>query len=259
MTKFVALDRKIHMSRSWRRPRDFRFAANESLVAVAGTELAMTAASMPLVFVKREETFELVALLSLEMGRNLFVAPDGQWAAGQYIPTLFRTYPFRLLRVKAAAQMVLCVDEDSVQNLEGSSEERFFDAGGQPTAILAEVIKTLEVFERGRLMTISAAKALDKAGVIVPWKLGAGDGVQNPLIDGVHRVDEPRLNALGDNEFMQLRKSGGLPVAYAQLMSMARLELLPRLAAYHSAQSAAPRNALAGMFGDGQDDTLRFG
>jgi hypothetical protein len=45
-------------------------------------------------FVKQQDSFFLIALLSLTPKTNLFVAPDGRWLGG-YVPSYFRGYPFQ--------------------------------------------------------------------------------------------------------------------------------------------------------------------
>ena len=49
-------------------------------------------------------------------------------------------------------------------------------------------------------------------------------------VEGLYRIDEAALNALPDDAFMPLRKTGALPLAYAQLLSMNQLALLPKAA-----------------------------
>lgn len=49
-------------------------------------------------------------------------------------------------------------------------------------------------------------------------------------LEGLFRVNEAALNALDNEAFLSVRKSGALPVAYAQLLSMQQLRVLGELA-----------------------------
>ena len=48
-------------------------------------------------------------------------------------------------------------------------------------------------------------------------------------VEGLFSVDEAALNKLDDEDFLALRKAGGLAIAYAQLFSMNQLAVLERL------------------------------
>jgi len=72
-------------------------------------------------------------------------------------------------------------------------------------------------------------KALDDAGLITPWELNLKQGEEVVPVTGLFRVDEAALNKLDDDDFLTLRKAGGLPVVYAQLLSMTQLTVLERL------------------------------
>ena len=52
-------------------------------------------------------------------------------------------------------------------------------------------------------------------------------------VEGAWRVDEGRLRALDDAAFLALRQDGALGIAYAQMLSMNRVEVLARLADWH--------------------------
>jgi hypothetical protein len=63
-------------------------------------------------FIKQQDNFVLVGLLSLTPGQNVFVAQDGRWL-GAYVASVFRGYPFRLARAEGRDDLILCIDEDS--------------------------------------------------------------------------------------------------------------------------------------------------
>jgi hypothetical protein len=52
-------------------------------------------------------------------------------------------------------------------------------------------------------------------------------------VEGLFSIDEAGLNKLDDEDFLTLRKAGGLALAYAQLLSMGQLAVLERLDQFH--------------------------
>lgn len=112
MRNLSAITRQTHIDKSWTRVTSYKFAAHECFVPMTAVEIPDAALSLPLAFVKQEDHFILAAILSLTPGTNLFVSPDGQWM-GQYVPSEFRGYPFRLARGGPKNDLLLCVDDDS--------------------------------------------------------------------------------------------------------------------------------------------------
>ena len=139
MVKYVPLSPAKHAGRRWCRPFHFGFASQATVVAITGAEIANAATNMPIAFVKEANRFQLVGVLSYQKGRNLFVGPDGRWI-GTYTPAVFRTHPFRFLRLPDAETLVLCVDEESHLIEEGRGTEPFFDDAGHRSRSLDAVV-----------------------------------------------------------------------------------------------------------------------
>src|SRR5690606_18220561 len=145
-----------------------------------------------------------VALLSFAPGSNLFVSDEGKWV-GTYIPAMFRSYPFRLLRVKGQDDMVLCIDEESEFIKDGPGEEIFFDGGDQPSKSVTQTSEFLTELERSRQATAFAVNALAEAGVVVPWLIDVKAGDKKTPVKGIYRIDEKALNGLNTEQFEKLR------------------------------------------------------
>ncbi|MDR3661204.1 MAG: SapC family protein [Mycobacterium sp.] len=230
--RFTPVGRERHADWSWRSITGFSYAAATALVPLVGAELAKVALAMPFGFNQRPDgRFVLVGILSLTPGRNLFVAPDGRWL-GDYVPAAIRSHPFRLLREEGTEALILCVDEQSGLVGEGGGKgQAFFDGQGNLAPPTKAVLDFLGQIERNRAATEAAVSELAAAGVICPWpiKLKSGE-----VVDGLHRIDERAVNALQDDAFLRLRKSSALPIAYAQLLSMGKIQVLERLAELQS-------------------------
>lgn len=227
--QLTAISKEQFSGKAWRRYTSYAFAAGETLIPLVAAELAQAVPAMPLGFVQSGEGFQLVAVTALQQGANLFVAPDGRWL-GAYVPAALRGYPFRLVKPQDRADSVLCIDQASGLVVEAGQGETFFDEDGQPSKAVKDVLELLLQVERSRMATQWAVDALAAAGLIHPWPLSIKQGEQNMPVTGLHRIDEAALNALETEAFLTLRRSGALPVAYAQLLSMKQLAVLQQLA-----------------------------
>ena len=239
MPQYVVVTRDRHSAKRWRGADRFSFAAGDALVPAIGAELSKLAPVTPLAFVEQAGQFELAAVLSLTPGKNMFVGPDGRWLAN-YVPALYRAYPFRLETRSGSDEATLCVDEDSGLIVdEGAGGEAFFEANGAVAPALKSTLGFLTEVERALKATRRAVSALAEAGVIQPWPITLKTAAGDQAIGGLHRIDEAALNALDDAAFLRLRAASALPVAYAQLMSMGQLDVFAQLARVQ-AQLAPP-------------------
>src|SRR5690242_6811152 len=108
MTKLVPVSRERHGQRRWRRPQNSQFAAKDTLVALTAAEVPNAVLSLPIAFVLQGDRYVPAAVLGLHPEQNLFVAANGQWLQGTYVPAALRCRPFALAQGQQG--QVLCVD-----------------------------------------------------------------------------------------------------------------------------------------------------
>jgi hypothetical protein len=265
MAQFVPVSRERHADKRWRRPENYAFAASDGLTPAFGAELFRLALTMPVAFVEQGGRRQLMSVMSLAPGRNMYVGSDGRWY-GNYIPAFFRSYPFRLLQREGSDdEYILCVDEDSGLIVGGTETgEPFFDAAGEVSAAMKPIVELVSEVGRSSKMTQAAVSALFEAGVIQPWKIVLKVDQGERSVTGLQRLDEAALNALGDEAFLTLRRSGALQVGYAQLLSMGQLGVFGDLAKLQAqsarmAQPAAqPAASWEGLLQMPSEDVLRF-
>ena len=147
------------------------------------------------------------------------------------MPAVLRSYPFSLARIEGREQPIVCVDEDSGLLVEETAPnaEKFFDADGRPSPTTNWITDILHRIEQDQAATNLAVAALTEARVIRPWDLNIPVGKQQVTVNALHQIDETALNRLEDETFLKVRKASGLLVAYAQLLSMAQVNVLARL------------------------------
>ena len=229
MTEFAAITNERHANKVWKRVTDYAFAAAEMVIPVLGVEFSKVVPAMPMGFIEQEAGYQLIAITSLQPGTNLYVAPDGKWLV-PYIPAALRAYPFRLVQQENAENFTLCINEASGLVMENTEDGNgFFDDQDKPTQGIKDILNFLSEVEANRAATQVAVNALADAGLIIPWALNLKQGEKVVPVEGLFHVDEAALNKLDDEDFLALRKAGGLPVAYAQLLSMNQLAVLERL------------------------------
>jgi hypothetical protein len=263
--QFTPVSRERHAFKSWRPNSHFGFAATTCLVPLVRAELPRMATLMPVAFIQEAGGYMPAAVLSLGAGENQFVEPDGSWL-GPYVPAFLRSHPFRLMRdQERPADRFLCIDEQFAV-VPGSSPDAqpFFDAEGHLAPSLRAVVDFLEKLERDRIATEAASAALVEARLIRPWQITIRAAAGEKSVEGLYRVDDAALNALDDSKFLELRRAGALPMAYAQLMSMSQLGIFERLDRYKNlAKNVSPSlrdlpPSLDKMFHMTGDDTLHF-
>lgn len=227
----VPLSSERHRATRLRQNRSWAFAAQQVIVSIVGSEAARTATEFPLAFTANGDEFVLSAVLGVEQGRNLFVTPTGQWIAN-YVPALFRQYPFAQGRSPDGGQNFLCIDEDCglLSEQEGTP---LFKPDGSPDEVLATAIQLMNELHRVSELQRQPFALLARHELIVPWNPTVEVDGKARVLEGLFRIDETRLNALPDETFLELRKCGVLALAYAQLLSMGKLTQLVELVKLH--------------------------
>jgi hypothetical protein len=253
MTRLTAITRQSHMDKSWTRFTSYRFAAHECFVPMAAAEIPNAALSLPLAFVKQKDHFILAAILSLTPGINMFVSPEGKWL-GQYVPSAFRGYPFRLARGGPENELMLCVDEDSgLVNEDKTAGEPFFDDNEELSQPVKEVLAFLSHVERSRTATLARVADLAAAGLIEEWPLKVRLNDREKTVAGLHRINEEKLNALDPEPFLSVRNA--LPIAYAQLLSMGHITVLEKMSQTQKQMKDKARDFQVAL---GDDDMISF-
>ncbi len=199
------------------------------MVPIVAEEIPNAALCMPLAFILKENKYSLAVVLSVIPGKNMFVAPDGRWLGG-YVPSAFRSHPFGLMEFPGHDKKILCVDETSglVVPIDGGGE--LFFENGELSKTVKDVMNFLHRIEQNRTITEKAVATLAEAGVIAAWRFQVDLHQEKKSLAGFYKIDESKLNNLSDQDFVKLRRSGALQIAYAQLFSMKNSRIFPHLA-----------------------------
>jgi hypothetical protein len=228
------ITRERHTHKKWLRPTDYKFAATANIAPVGAAEMVSAARAFPLAFAEVDGSVTLAALFSLQPGRNLFVTLDGRWLAS-HIPAVFQTYPFNLGR-KPDGNFALCINESSglVRDAAvGDVGFPFFDPDGTPSPETRTIVEALTKAQREIEKIRAAVGTLVARNLLEPWPIVSKDESGERRIGGLRHVNEKALNALGAEDLLALRNSGGLAIAYCQMFSMGNIAVLGTLAGAH--------------------------
>jgi hypothetical protein len=247
---YQPLDAIPHRQHGRKKVPGYAFAQGDAFAPLLIAELSHASAHYPLAFRTIasgpfQGHFQLIVLLGMRAGENLFVDANGRWRA-PYIPGHFRAYPFRLLQVRTAeGKEVVMLGFDHGSGLYRETpdplqqEERFFDDQGQPQPWLQEVSNFLVESVKNQHLTQQAVEALAAAKVLVPWELSKADAKdEGPWQEGLYCVSPAAMKALPGNVLELLRDAQALDLAYAQLLSMQRLTPLRDLHRQREQQKA---------------------
>ena len=260
MSKYQPLSPQLVMNIRWNRFRDYRHAEHEHLVSVVAPEVSRVAAELPLVFVENSQgKVELMALLGLKANTNHCLNEDFTWNPA-YIPAILRAHPFKLLPVQGGkpTERTLCVDVDSPW-VGKNAREGFFQSTAtekpELTSTLQEIANFLIELEQHRHKTNLAVQSIGDLQLLKPLDLRTING--RP-IEGVYQIDEDKLNKLDDQTWLQLRKQGGVALAYAQMISTHQLPRLKAWAKDYITPDTADEIDLDRVFGEADDDIFKF-
>ena len=225
---------KVSESGDYRRYKDLH------LIPILTQDFFTLGAEFPLVFVKdsRGEQFVPVAIMGLREGHNLFCQTE-EWKS-RIIPIRFNNAPFSMVRVdEKSDQLAVLIDEESSMLSETEGAPLFKEDGGK-TAYLEQRIEHLMKTAEQTVQTEGICKLFKEKDLLATQQLQLQHRQDSPRynIDGVYSIDEKKLNALSDDDFLDLRKQGMIPLIYAHLSSLQQLRRVSEMQ-YNADKAAA--------------------
>lgn len=222
MVSPVVLSNEKHAKLRVIESADYSQHKKEHLVRITVQDFFVLSSEFPLVFVKEngQDMFVPVAVMGLKEGKNLYCQTD-QWQA-HVVPANFNNYPFRMVRIEEGSdQLALLVDEDSPR-LSETDGIPLFNEEGEKTEYLEKKIEILLKNARLTAQTESICKILADKDLLMTKQLQLQHrpDSQRYNIDGIYTIDEEKLNALSDEDFLDLKKQGLIPLIYAHLCSL---------------------------------------
>jgi len=213
------------------------------LIPILAQDFFTLCAEFSLVFVKdsRGEQFVPVAIMGLREGHNLFCQTQ-EWKS-RVIPIRFNNAPFSMVRVDSTGdQLAVLIDEESSM-LSETEGESLFKEDGEKTAYLEQRIEDVMTTAEQTVQTEAICKLFKEKDLLATKQLQLQHRQDSPRynIDGIYTIDEKRLNALSEDDFLDLRKQGMIPLIYAHLSSLQQLRRVSEM--QYNADKAAEASA----------------
>lgn len=200
--------------------KDYGFSKKVNSVPLTAVEFPEAAGEYAIVFAPSGEDVVPVVVLGARQNENLYVGADNAWGA-RYIPAFVRRYPFVFSSSDDDQTFTLCVDE-AYQGLNYLGKGRaLFDAEGQPTPYVDNVLKFLQEYRAQFLRTQAFCRKLKALELLAPmhaqFTLGSGETMS---LNGFSVVDRARLKALAPEQLAELAQTDELELVYLHLQSM---------------------------------------
>lgn len=198
----------------------FSFCAKVRAAPVTVNEIAVASRSYPIIFTSQTNLVPL-AVLGVIDDVNLFVNDNGEWDTEFYAPGYLRRYPFAFASESNGARFALVLDR-AYSGISEASEQPFFE-NGQASLAVQNVIEFCKSYETDRLRTEQMMKKLGEYDLIAGQaaQVAASEGATPVTFAQYFGIDVAKFEALSDEKFLELRKSGLLSVIYAQIFSNA--------------------------------------
>ncbi len=237
--KVVGLHKEKHAKTKISSVRPFSHIAQEHMLPVVVHEFVVAGAEFPVVFVKDQQTerFQPVVLLGLASQQNLMLVDD-KWQA-MYVPRVVRNYPLVLVQeAPESDRLMVAIDEASERVNEAEGFPLFNDDGSESEFLTVRKQQMGEYVDYAQMTQVFMEK-LKSLGLLKEQVLTVTINEEKRNINGIHMVDDQKLNELSDEAFLELRKLGYLTAIYAHLMSLQHTQkLVQKLAEREEAAKA---------------------
>jgi hypothetical protein len=242
--KAVPVNRKQHGDVSIKAGNDYGFAKNVNSVPLMATEFDLSCTEYAIVFSGDGKDVMPAVLLGIRDNENLYVDESGAWTA-KYIPAFVRRYPF-VFSSQNRTTFNLCLDEDFPGVNRKGIGERLFDAEGERTQYLRNVLGFLQAYQAQFEATRAFCQRLVELNLLeamqAQFVLKSG---QRMTLGGFMSVNRDRLKALSGDALARLAASGDLDLIYAHLYSQRNFTPTAERIVRHIAPEQAPSSAAA--------------
>jgi hypothetical protein len=248
-----ALSNVTHRHLKFHNPaKPFVFAQEKLIVSLVSSELAHALWHLPIGFSLNGGKASVVGLMGLVANENLFVTAQGQWQGG-YIPAALRAIPFGVVPNEDGSGQIVVIQDDG-GHFSSTTGTPLFDAHGQATEFLQNMLNFLNAYKQNEAATARALVAITEADVLQPWDLNftAPDGQAQKIVD-LFCIDPEKFDALTPEQLVNLHATGALSLIYAHFFSLPSIAALEKMA--REREPVFPSNLSFSILAD---DYLKF-
>jgi len=203
----------------------YGFCADARAIPLTVGEVPSAMKDYPIIFMSQEQPV-MLAVTGLIDDVNLFVDENGDWEENRYVPAYVRRHPFGLASETGGERMAVVLDR-GFDGVADGGEQALFE-NGEPTQVTQTAVEFCKKYEQDRQVTEEFAKRLLDFDLLRPQTgqytpTGASEPRSFAQYVG---IDEERFNALSDEQIIEMRKNGMLPIVHALLMSLGNWRLI---------------------------------
>lgn len=263
--QLLPLNSQTHATHGYALAKDYLFAKSDTVMPIMINEISSLLPIFVLAFVKdKNDNFTLVTLQGMYYNDNIFIDENGKWKI-KIMPSTYKAHPF-VLADSPDKENILCFKKDSGLYREtpntDNGELRFFDDEGKLNNEVKNVLSFLSETTKYKKMTINAIQTIKNADILEQWdiELEKSNPNKTPL-RGLYKINQQKLNNLNAEELEKLNKSNALSIAYAQILSIPRLEILSALYNVKNQKEEKAKEEefnLDAFFGEANNDSLNF-
>jgi len=224
--RVVPVSPQRHGNKSLKAGGTFSYAKGVNSVPLMAAEFDAASQEYAVVFAGEAGSMMPVALLGLRDGENVFVDEQGKWT-GKYVPAFVRQYPFVFASSDRGDTFTLCVDTTFEGLNEDGIGERLFDAAGERTQFLRNVLGFLQAYQVQYRLTRRFVQKLEDLNLLDAMEAQAVvEGGQRVKLGGFRVVNRERLRAVAGDKLAEFARSGELDLIYAHLHSLRNVNTL---------------------------------
>lgn len=222
----IPLSSDLHLGWGLNERADMAFSRDTHAIPITVDEFVSAQRHYPIVFSSGDNSVPL-ALVGLEEGKNMFIAADGNWKAGAYIPAYLRRHPFMLAKLNPDADVLSLVFDDSWGLVAEDGAQKLFD-GTDPADTTKNILQFCEQFEQAIARTRSFMEEIEKLGLLMDGQAQ----IQNPgmaqpaTFSGFRMVDETKLQNIRGDQARKMVQNGMMGLVYAHLFSLSQIREL---------------------------------
>ena len=199
-----------HKDWTVKRDDDYSFASDVNSVPLMAVEFTSAAPEYPVVFAGQDNNIMPVVILGVREQENLYLDENGKITA-KYVPAFLRRYPFVFSSVDDGNNFTLCIDESYSGCHQDGVGERLFDADGEQTQYLKNVLEFLKEYQSHFNRTQAFCRKLKELDLLEPVgaKLTRPEGEQYTLT-GFMAVNREKLKELEGEQLAELARTDAL-------------------------------------------------
>ena len=232
--KIVPISKEHHADWSYVGLSNYIHTKNDAIAPILIAEIDRIILTNPIVFIETDNKLGLYSLQSLFPDINLMINEKGLWI-NDYIPARYRSLPFVLAtdtERNLKDEKILCFVEDLncvSKKIKNRKSTKIFDKSNDLSSDMKRVFEFLKSIEQNEKVTQKALKSIQNAELTDEWTLSVKLQDGEKKMSGLQKVNIEKLKSLPGDKLLDLNKTGGLDLCFANILSLNNLEKLKQI------------------------------